>query len=62
MARNKAVSLSTMEDEFVAASEIANKLLGMREMLSEIGMAPGMPMLTHVPGGNPTDRGRRVVT
>uniref|UniRef100_A0AAV1UV28 Uncharacterized protein n=1 Tax=Peronospora matthiolae TaxID=2874970 RepID=A0AAV1UV28_9STRA len=33
------VSLSTMEAEFVAASEIALELLGVREMLGEIGMA-----------------------
>uniref|UniRef100_A0AAV1TE09 Polyprotein n=1 Tax=Peronospora matthiolae TaxID=2874970 RepID=A0AAV1TE09_9STRA len=42
------VSLSTMEAEFVAASEIARELLGVREMLIEIGMAPELPMLMHV--------------
>ena len=42
------VSLSTMEAEFVAASETARELLGLREMLSEIGMAPKLPMLMHV--------------
>ena len=42
------VSLSTMEAEFVAASEIARELLGLREMLNEIVMAPQLPMLMHV--------------
>uniref|UniRef100_A0AAV1UPI6 Polyprotein n=1 Tax=Peronospora matthiolae TaxID=2874970 RepID=A0AAV1UPI6_9STRA len=42
------VSLSTMEAEFVAASEIAREMLGVREMLIEIGMAPELPMLMHV--------------
>ncbi|CAI5725764.1 unnamed protein product [Peronospora destructor] len=42
------VSLSTMEAEFVAASEVARELLGVREMLNEIGMALELPMLMHV--------------
>ena len=42
------VSLSTMEAEFVAASEIARELLGVREMLSEIVMSPELPILMHV--------------
>ena len=37
-----------MEAEFVAASEIARELLGVREMLSEIGMTPELPMLMRV--------------
>ena len=37
-----------MEAEFVAASEIARELLGLREMLRKIGMAPKLPMLMHV--------------
>ena len=36
------VSLSAMEAEFVAASEVA------RQMLGEVGMAPVVPMLMHV--------------
>uniref|UniRef100_A0AAV1TUP3 Polyprotein n=1 Tax=Peronospora matthiolae TaxID=2874970 RepID=A0AAV1TUP3_9STRA len=42
------VSLSTMEAEFVAASEIARELLGVREILCEIRMALELPMLMHV--------------
>uniref|UniRef100_A0AAV1UAV5 Uncharacterized protein n=1 Tax=Peronospora matthiolae TaxID=2874970 RepID=A0AAV1UAV5_9STRA len=38
------VSLSTMEAEFVAASEIAWKMLGVQEMLMEIGLSPALPM------------------
>ena len=41
------VSLSTMEAEFVAASEIARELIGLRQMLGEVGMAPVVPMLMH---------------
>ena len=42
------VSLSTMEAEFVAASEVARDIIGLRQMLMEIGMAPIVPMLMHV--------------
>uniref|UniRef100_A0AAV1VBX8 Integrase catalytic domain-containing protein n=1 Tax=Peronospora matthiolae TaxID=2874970 RepID=A0AAV1VBX8_9STRA len=42
------VTLSTMEAEFVAASETARELLGIREMLGEVGMAPELPMTLHV--------------
>ena len=37
-----------MEVEFVAASETARELLGVREMLLEIGLAPNLPMQMHV--------------
>ena len=37
-----------MEAEFVAASEMARELLGLREMLSEVGMAPALPMKLYV--------------
>ena len=42
------VSLSTMEAEFVAASEIARGVLGAREILMEVGLAPALPMQLHV--------------
>uniref|UniRef100_A0AAV1T9G7 Uncharacterized protein n=1 Tax=Peronospora matthiolae TaxID=2874970 RepID=A0AAV1T9G7_9STRA len=42
------VSLSTMEAEFVAASEQARELLGFREMLNEIGKPPALPMYIDV--------------
>uniref|UniRef100_A0AAV1VBP2 Polyprotein n=1 Tax=Peronospora matthiolae TaxID=2874970 RepID=A0AAV1VBP2_9STRA len=42
------VSLSTMEMEFVAASEQARELLVTREMLNEIGKPPALPMVLHV--------------
>uniref|UniRef100_A0AAV1UQN3 Integrase catalytic domain-containing protein n=1 Tax=Peronospora matthiolae TaxID=2874970 RepID=A0AAV1UQN3_9STRA len=42
------VTLSTMEAEFVAASETARELLGIREMLGEVGMAPELTMTLHV--------------
>uniref|UniRef100_A0AAV1UB90 Uncharacterized protein n=1 Tax=Peronospora matthiolae TaxID=2874970 RepID=A0AAV1UB90_9STRA len=42
------VSLSTMEAEFVAASEQTRELLGIREMLREIGMPPGLPMTLYI--------------
>ena len=41
------VTLSTMEAEFVAASETARELLGIREMLGEVGMEPELPMTLH---------------
>ena len=41
-------SLSTMEAEFVAASEMARDLLGLRELLREIGMSPALPMKLYV--------------
>ena len=42
------VSLSTMEAEFVAASEIARESLGVREMPMEVGFAPVHPMHVHI--------------
>uniref|UniRef100_A0AAV1UAX8 Uncharacterized protein n=1 Tax=Peronospora matthiolae TaxID=2874970 RepID=A0AAV1UAX8_9STRA len=42
------VSLSTMEAEFVAASEVARELLGLREMLCEVGVEPALPMQLRV--------------
>ena len=42
------VSLSTMEADFVAASEVAHEMLDLREMLSEIGVEPGAPLALHV--------------
>ena len=42
------VSLSTMEAEFVDAAEASRELIGVREMLDEVGMAPALPMLIHV--------------
>ena len=41
-------TLSTMEAEFVAASEVARELLGIREMLREIGMEPALPMAMRI--------------
>ena len=42
------VSISTMEAELVAAYEQARELIGIREMLSEIGNPLALPMLLHV--------------
>ncbi|CAI5734969.1 unnamed protein product [Hyaloperonospora brassicae] len=42
------VTLLTMEAEFVAASETARELLGIREMLGEVGMEPELSMTLHV--------------
>uniref|UniRef100_A0AAV1VE12 Uncharacterized protein n=1 Tax=Peronospora matthiolae TaxID=2874970 RepID=A0AAV1VE12_9STRA len=42
------VSLSTTKDEFVASLEIARKILGLREMLTVVGIAPVIPMKLHV--------------
>uniref|UniRef100_M4B6C6 RxLR effector candidate protein n=1 Tax=Hyaloperonospora arabidopsidis (strain Emoy2) TaxID=559515 RepID=M4B6C6_HYAAE len=33
-----------MDPEYVAASEVGRKLLGVRETLSEIGESPALPM------------------
>ena len=41
-------NLSTMEVEFVAPSEVACELIGLHQMLGEVGMAPVVPMLIHV--------------
>ena len=38
------VALSTMESEFVTASDAGRELLGVRETLSEIGASPALPM------------------
>ena len=49
--RQVGMPLSTMEAKFVAASEIAREmleLLGVREILSEIGMVTELPMLMQV--------------
>ena len=42
------VALSTMEADFVAASEQVRELLGIREMLCEIGKPRMLPMPLHV--------------
>ncbi|CAI5724638.1 unnamed protein product [Hyaloperonospora brassicae] len=42
------VTLSTMEAEFVAASENARELLGIQKKLGEVGMEPELPMTLHV--------------
>uniref|UniRef100_A0AAV1V3X7 Reverse transcriptase Ty1/copia-type domain-containing protein n=2 Tax=Peronospora matthiolae TaxID=2874970 RepID=A0AAV1V3X7_9STRA len=42
------VALSTMEAEFVTASEVAHEVLGLREMLREVGLDPALPMQLHV--------------
>uniref|UniRef100_A0AAV1TS26 Uncharacterized protein n=1 Tax=Peronospora matthiolae TaxID=2874970 RepID=A0AAV1TS26_9STRA len=42
------VSLSTIKAEFVAASEVARELIGLHQMLGEVGMAPVVPKLMHV--------------
>ena len=42
------VSISTMEAEFVAESEVARELLGLREMLCEVGVEPALPMQLRV--------------
>uniref|UniRef100_A0AAV1UA30 Uncharacterized protein n=1 Tax=Peronospora matthiolae TaxID=2874970 RepID=A0AAV1UA30_9STRA len=41
------VSLSIMEGKFVAASEVARELLGIREMLCKFGAVPKLPMSMH---------------
>ena len=46
--RQGVVSISTMEAEFVAAREVAREIIGLRQMLMEIGMEPVVPMLIHV--------------
>ncbi|CAI5728715.1 unnamed protein product [Peronospora farinosa] len=42
------VTLSTMEAEFLAASEVERELLGIRETLREIGMEPEPPMTMRI--------------
>ena len=42
------ILISTMKSEFVAASEQAREQLGIREMLSEIGKSPALPILLHI--------------
>ena len=42
------VTLSTIDAEFVAASKTERELLGIREMLGEVGMEPELPMTLHV--------------
>ena len=46
--RQASVTLSTMEAEFVAGSLVASELLGMRELLDEIGIKVTAPMMLHV--------------
>ena len=46
--RQGGVSLLTIEAEFVATSEVARELMGLRQMLGEVGMAPVAPMLMHM--------------
>ena len=46
--KQRGVSLSTMEAEFVAASETARELLGVWEILMEVGLTPILPMRMHV--------------
>ena len=45
--------MSTTKAEFVAASEIARRFIGAREMLVEINIAPALPMLMHVDNKTP---------
>ena len=40
--------LSTMEAEFIAASEMACEMLSLREMLNELGILLSVPMQLHV--------------
>ena len=42
------VSLSTMEAEFMAASEQARELMGIEQMLAEIGLMVELPMNLNV--------------
>ena len=42
------VSLSTMESDFVAASEARRVLLGIREIPTEIGMTPTLPLTMYI--------------
>uniref|UniRef100_A0AAV1TPW1 Uncharacterized protein n=1 Tax=Peronospora matthiolae TaxID=2874970 RepID=A0AAV1TPW1_9STRA len=42
------VSLSTIEAEFVASSEVAREMLGLRGMLSDIGIETDAPLVLHV--------------
>lgn len=48
MKNQNGVSLSTIEAELVAASEIARELIGLRQMIGEVGMAPVVLMLMHM--------------
>ena len=42
------LSLSTVESEFVEASEAGRELLGIRETLTEIGVIPTLPLTMHI--------------
>nr|CCA16869.1 PREDICTED: similar to retrotransposon protein putati [Albugo laibachii Nc14] len=46
--KQASVPLSTMEAEFVAASLMASDLLGLEEILGEIGVCVVKPMMMHV--------------
>ena len=46
--RQGGVSLLTIEAEFVATSEVARELMGLRQMLGEVTMAPVVRMLMHM--------------
>ena len=39
---------STTEAEFVAASDTAREILGIREMLDDVGMGHKLPMTLHI--------------
>ncbi|CAI5732635.1 unnamed protein product [Peronospora farinosa] len=42
------VALFTIKAEFVAASEQAREFIGIRQMLCEFGLPPGLPITLHV--------------
>uniref|UniRef100_A0AAV1U9N8 Uncharacterized protein n=1 Tax=Peronospora matthiolae TaxID=2874970 RepID=A0AAV1U9N8_9STRA len=42
------LSLSKMESEFGAASEVVRELIGLKQMLEKVGMAPVVSMLMYV--------------
>lgn len=42
------MALSTMEDEFVAASQVASDMIGLKELLGEIGLLVIKSTLMHV--------------
>ena len=42
------VSLSTIKAKFVADGEVAREMIGLRQLLMEICVAPFVPMLLHV--------------
>ncbi|KAE9036156.1 hypothetical protein PR001_g8973 [Phytophthora rubi] len=46
--KQNSVALPTMEAEFVAASQVASELLGLSELLGELGVVVHEPILMHV--------------